>query len=146
MYHRISYCIALSIGWLILALIVLLWAFQNLRLPALPTGANNIHLTPKRLAFLPALVNWHLLGYSPPLIDEQHLPYSQLPLVLAGIIYSDSYPQAFIRNTSTGQTLLYQPGDSLLPGVVLYKIRADKIILKQGEVLETLSLPQQGLF
>lgn len=129
---------AAEVTWLILA-------------PADDTTATPAaNLTPAKPAApqarLAMVANLHLFGIPmqnlAPGIDARE---TGLKLTLRGV-FSSSVPQhsmAIIADQAQ-QEKVYGHGDSVVPGVVLYEVHPDKIILERSGSFETLSMPREG--
>ncbi|MCW8919206.1 MAG: type II secretion system protein GspC [Gammaproteobacteria bacterium] len=111
----------------------------------LPVASPTTTTTPG----LSALAALHLFGEvevaatapPTPVIDA---PETRLSLTLRGIVaVSDGGVGRALIAEGTQEDRLYKVGDALIGGAVLHEVLTDKVILKRGERLETLTLPRE---
>lgn len=100
-------------------------------------------------AWLDAVAVMHLFGEAdaPQATRVQSVmdaPETRLSLTLRGIVAlsAGSEGRALIAEGSAAEKI-YQVGDALSGGAVLYEVLADKVILKRGGRFETLTLPRE---
>lgn len=114
----------------------------------LPVASPTADATTPGLSAVAAL---HLFGEAdvvaaaPParVIDA---PETRLSLTLRGIVaVSDGGVGRALIAEGSNEDRLYKVGDSLIGGAVLHEVLTDKVILKRGDRLETLTLPRERI-
>jgi len=93
------------------------------------------------------IAQWHLLGEAPkPEIDASKLPASLINATLIGVFSAtpESDAMAAIK-LSDDKEKVFKVGETLAEDVKIYKILPDRVILKRGEHLEVLVLPDEKL-
>jgi general secretion pathway protein C len=149
---RYAHALALSINLALAAL--LLWLL--VRLAWLLLGVNPVARGPVDPAALPMqaapevqtpLASWHLFGNALPALDPrrnaQNAPESGSRLKLHGIYAGEdpSRGRAIIADEQ-GLERSYAVGDELPGGATLAEVYADKVVLRNGVALESLTLPR----
>jgi len=152
---RYAHVLALSTNLALAAL--LLWLL--VRLAWLLLASNPISGTPggpnaasRPVAPAPPeiqtpLASWHLFGNSLPAIDPrraaQAAPESASRLKLHGVYASEDPAQGrAIIADEQGQERSYQVGDELPGGARLAEVHSDRVVLRVGVALESLTLPR----
>lgn len=113
---------------------------------AMPSTNHTPAKPAAQQARLAMVANLHLFGIPmqnlAPGIDARE---TGLKLTLRGV-FSSSVPQhsmAIIADQAQ-QEKVYSHGENVVPGVVLYEVQADKVILERSGSFETLSMPREG--
>lgn len=95
---------------------------------------------------LPDMAAWHLFGlYTPSELDLNSLPETTLPLNLSGTFVANAQRMAAAAIVIAGNEQLFTAGSEIMPGVILYKVLSDCVILKHNGNLEILRMPQDTL-
>jgi general secretion pathway protein C len=107
--------------------------------PPRPPGA------PARMLDVTTIVNAHLFGAAPvPKADDANAPASNVALVLTGIIAGND-PQSglAILGPNAQSAKVHAVGDTVVGGVKLHSVYADRVIIDRNGQLESLTLPRQ---
>jgi general secretion pathway protein C len=115
------------------------------RAPAAGTG--SLVATPRHAVDIPAIVNAHLYGSAPVVVNAQdpsNAPQSTLPLVLTGIISAEDPQNGLAILGQTAATAkVFAVGDNVPGGAKLHSVYSDRVVIDRGGHLETLMLPHQ---
>jgi hypothetical protein len=147
--HTKSIALAVAIG-------CGLWIFSNfLSLFGLVFGKHDLDISKKNPTNVSAQKNtqllqlhtWHLFGQMPPTVtNTAQIPISNLNLVLVGIFLRPKLAESRALITdANGKTQTYRIGDMIPGGVTLFNILPDSVLLKRGNELEKLKLPNREL-
>ncbi|WP_160167662.1 type II secretion system protein N [Methylomonas sp. MK1] len=97
---------------------------------------------------LSEIATWHLFGQSPESVSSNDaVAETQLQLKLLGIMFLSKNPEnaSGIIQADDGQQKKYRLGDQLPGGAVLQAVEQDRVLLKRGELQESLLLKKDSV-
>lgn len=143
--HQWSRKLALSIGMLAAMMILfnmsyLVYYYGRISQPVVHLAVRNLNADAKRLD----LSQLELFGHHQYRGQSSYMPLSQLNLILDSVMFSASEPsQSFASLSAQNQpSKVFRPGDEILPGIVLDKVRDDSVVISNNHRLELIKLPK----
>lgn len=128
--------------WLLVRLV---WILVPRGEPGIASANVHVGAGGTASATATAISSWHLFGHTPPRPgSEPDAPVTTLGLVLRGTL-ADRDPGVGVAVIDDGQRgeRVFRTGEDVVPGVVLERVYADRIVLRHDGREETLKLPRE---